>query len=62
MLRIISKTHSSKFGFASNDLNADNGAMIAFVAERMLERGVHKPIGECDIEQRYRIDRAVVYQ
>lgn len=61
MLRIISETHSSKFGFASNNLNADNGAMIAFVAERMLERAVHKPIGECDIEQRYRIDRAVVY-
>lgn len=61
MLRSICKEHGAKFGVAKNEYNADNGAMIAFVAERMLSRGVSEPLSKCDIEQRYRIDRAVVY-
>ncbi|MDE1870061.1 MAG: tRNA (adenosine(37)-N6)-threonylcarbamoyltransferase complex transferase subunit TsaD [Candidatus Micrarchaeota archaeon] len=60
MLFGIAKTHKIKFGYAADAFNADNGAMIAFVAERMLRNGIHSRIEECGIEQRYRIDRAVI--
>lgn len=58
MLESISKEHGSKFGYAPDEFNADNGAMIAFVAEKMLINGMHKPISGCDIKQRYRVDLA----
>lgn len=61
MLQEMASEHGARFGFAANEFNADNGAMIAFVAERMLENGAAVPISECDIEQRYRIDRAKVF-
>ncbi len=61
MLASVCKEHRMKFGFARNEYNADNGAMIAFVAERMLEKGSHQPLEKCDVQQRYRIDRAMVY-
>jgi N6-L-threonylcarbamoyladenine synthase len=61
MLAQVCGEHGTRFGFASDDLNADNGAMIAFTAQRMLEAGAGARIGECGVEQRYRIDRAVVF-
>ena len=60
MLKSICKEHGMRFGVARNEYNADNGGMIAYVAERMLERGHSEPLGRCDIQQRYRIDRAMV--
>jgi N6-L-threonylcarbamoyladenine synthase len=61
MLALVCKEHRMRFGYARDEYNADNGGMIAYVAERMLERGQHSPLDECDIRQRYRIDRAVVF-
>jgi tRNA A37 threonylcarbamoyltransferase TsaD len=60
MLGYVAADHGAKIGYAANEFNADNGAMIAFVGERMLEAGISAKLGECDIEQRYRIDRARV--
>jgi glycoprotease/Kae1 family metallohydrolase len=60
MLSAICKEHGMKFGYAKDEFNADNGAMIAFVAERMLNDGYHASLENCDIKQRYRIDAAVV--
>ncbi|MDE1856145.1 MAG: tRNA (adenosine(37)-N6)-threonylcarbamoyltransferase complex transferase subunit TsaD [Candidatus Micrarchaeota archaeon] len=60
MLGIMAKSHGARFGCAANEFNADNGAMIAYVAERMLVKGLGTPLAKCTIEQRYRIDRAVV--
>ncbi|VVB77239.1 tRNA N6-adenosine threonylcarbamoyltransferase [uncultured archaeon] len=61
MLGSVCDEHKIKFGFASDDLNADNGAMIAVTAEKMLEQGYRAGPKECGIEQRYRVDRAVVF-
>ena len=61
MLESISQEHKAKFGFTTNEFNADNGGMIAFVAERMLKGGFKAKISDCDIEQRYRVDRAMLY-
>jgi len=61
MLRRVCEEHGTRFGFARDDLNADNGAMIAFTAEMMLKKGYSVRMGDCGIEQRYRIDRAVVF-
>jgi N6-L-threonylcarbamoyladenine synthase len=61
MLAQVCKEHGTEFGFASDDLNADNGAMIAFTAERMLKKGYSVRMSECGVEQRYRVDRAVVF-
>ncbi len=60
MLAALSKSHGMRFGYAPDEFNADNGAMIALVAEKMLKRGLFMPIGKCDISQRYRIDDALV--
>ncbi len=60
MLRCIAEDHGARIGYSANEFNADNGAMIAFVAERMLKKGRSVPLRKCDIEQRYRIDRATV--
>lgn len=61
MLAQVCKEHGTRFGFAPDDLNADNGAMIAFTAEAMLKKGYSAKMGDCGIEQKYRIDRAVVF-
>lgn len=61
MLAQVCREHGTRFGFASDDLNADNGAMIAYTAGRMLEKGHWTGLSDCDVEQRYRVDRAVVY-
>ncbi|MGC8710262.1 MAG: KEOPS complex N(6)-L-threonylcarbamoyladenine synthase Kae1 [Candidatus Micrarchaeia archaeon] len=60
MLAIIAKEHHIKFGFAPNEFNADNGGMIAFVAEGLLKKGYKESVPNCGIEQRYRIDRAIL--
>lgn len=61
MLETIAKEHNARLGFTENQYNADNGAMIAFVAERMLKAGAHESLDNCDIEQRYRVDSAKIY-
>ncbi len=61
MLSMIAEDHKAKIGYAANEFNADNGAMIAFVAERMIKGGSKAKLSECGIEQRYRIDRATVF-
>jgi tRNA A37 threonylcarbamoyltransferase TsaD len=60
MLAGICKEHGARFGFASDDLNSDNGAMIAYTAERMLKKGRSAKMSECGVEQKFRIDQAVV--
>lgn len=60
MLNSVCKEHGMRFGFARDEFNADNGGMIAYVAEKLLEKGYSTPIDQCDIKQRYRIDTAVV--
>ncbi len=62
MLGEVCKEHKGRFGYAVNELNADNGAMIAFVAERMLKNGCAAALDDCDVQQRYRIDRAEVFR
>jgi N6-L-threonylcarbamoyladenine synthase len=56
MLGIMARTHRARFCVAGDEFNADNGAMIALVAEEMLEHGVKSDMGRCTINQRYRID------
>ncbi|MDE1827728.1 MAG: tRNA (adenosine(37)-N6)-threonylcarbamoyltransferase complex transferase subunit TsaD [Candidatus Micrarchaeota archaeon] len=58
MLAMVAKENGARFGFAANEFNADNGGMIAFLAERMLKSGMDSKIEQCGVEQRYRIDRA----
>jgi N6-L-threonylcarbamoyladenine synthase len=60
MLGSIAKEHSLKFGVARNEYNADNGAMIALVAEKMMHTKEKYSLKECDINQKYRIDSFVV--
>lgn len=61
MLASIAKEHHVRFGFTERQYDADNGAMIALVAENALSAGHSVPLNDCDIEQRYRIDRAAVF-
>jgi len=61
MLGSIAHDHKARIGYAADEFNADNGAMIAFVAERMLKGGFRASLAQCNIEQRYRIDRAAVF-
>ncbi len=61
ILNLVAKEHGARFGFIEGALNADNGAMIAMVAERMLLAGHSTSIDKCDIEQRFRVDSAEVF-
>jgi glycoprotease/Kae1 family metallohydrolase len=56
MLAEIAKEHGARFGFAEDEFNADNGAMVAFVGEQKLLRGEATLIGKCFIRQRFRPD------
>ena len=58
MLRLMAAQHKTKVFTADNQYNADNGAMIALVAEKMLENGMHRKIEKCTINQKYRVDSA----
>lgn len=60
MLASMCREHGIRFGYAGNEYNADNGAMIAYVAEKLLEKGVRADLHDCDIKQRYRIEEAMV--
>ena len=61
MLGIMAREHGARFARAPNEYNSDNGAMIAFVAEKMLRRGMEVEMRKCDFQQRYRVDEAVLY-
>jgi len=56
MLSSMLAQHNASLYRAPNELNADNGAMIAVVAEKMFKSKIKYSIDECDINQRYRID------
>jgi N6-L-threonylcarbamoyladenine synthase len=56
MLNTIAKHHKVRFAVSPDRLNADNGAMIAIVAEKMFQSGKHYGISNCTIDQKYRID------
>ncbi|MEM3781334.1 MAG: KEOPS complex N(6)-L-threonylcarbamoyladenine synthase Kae1 [Candidatus Micrarchaeaceae archaeon] len=62
MLGLLSKEHGAKFGYAPNEYNADNGAMIAYVAGKAAEHGYAVPVDGASVEQRYRIEEAMVWQ
>ncbi len=60
MLKCISMDHGIKMGYVQNEFNADNGAMIAMVGERMIQNGKYSSISDCKIDQKYRTDKAEV--
>jgi len=60
MLKIISKEHKTRFAVAPNEFNADNGAMIAIVAEKLFNSKVKIHESECTINQKYKIDEVLV--
>lgn len=62
MLELVAKEHNGKFGCAENQFNADNGAMIAYVAENMLKKGYRISLSKCNTMQRYRTDSAEVFE
>ncbi len=56
MLKKMAKPHKKQVYVSPNELNADNGAMIAVVAESMFKSGQSFQIEKLDIKQRYRAD------
>ena len=56
MLKGMVHMHKAKFYVASNEYNADNGAMIALVAEKMHMSGAKIKDKDCNVQQRYRAD------
>ena len=62
MLRGMADEHGITFGYAEDTFNADNGAMIALVAEQMLKHGIKTKLQDCTIEQRYRIDEVKLWK
>jgi glycoprotease/Kae1 family metallohydrolase len=62
MLKGMADEHRVRFGYAEDTFNADNGAMIALVAEKMLASGLSERLSDCSIEQRYRIDGARLWK
>jgi len=60
MLALVAKDHKTTFKVAPNEFNADNGAMIAVVAEQMFRKGISVKASECTTNQKYRIDQAEV--
>ncbi len=60
MLSTIAQSHNGKFGFAPNEYNADNGAMIALVAEKMHNGKYVSRQKNLDVKQRYRVDEAKI--
>lgn len=57
MLQKMLAPHNAKLFVAPNEFNADNGAMISLVAEKMFKAGLRFKMETCDIDQRYRIDK-----
>jgi glycoprotease/Kae1 family metallohydrolase len=60
MLRCIAKSHGARFGIAPDEFNADNGAMIAMLAEKLFRAGMRVPESEFTVNQKYRIDKTEV--
>ena len=60
MLGIMAKSHGTRFFVSPNELNADNGAMIAVVAEKMYRSGERFSVDHLTIDQRYRVDKVKV--
>ncbi len=60
MMRLMAEPHAAKVFVAPNELNADNGAMIALVAEKMLQSGMKYSTKDCNTKQKYRIDTAEI--
>ena len=60
MMKMMGKSHGADVFVAPNDLNADNGAMIAIVAEKKLEHGMNDTLDRCDIDQKFRADKAEI--
>jgi N6-L-threonylcarbamoyladenine synthase len=56
MARIMCEAHGARFGVAADEYNADNGAMIALVAEKMFRSGYKGGKSDCTVKQKYRID------
>lgn len=61
MLTSLARENKARFGYVENEFNADNGAMVAFTAERMLLHGASTSPENCDIMQRYRTEEAAVF-
>lgn len=55
MLGIMARSHGVRFHVAPNEYNADNGAMIAVVAEKMCRQRLARQYTG-GVDQRYRID------
>lgn len=60
MLKIMTGSHGIRFFVSPNELNADNGAMIAVVAEKMYRNGERYKSDQLTINQRYRVDTVKV--
>lgn len=56
MAKSLSDSHNVRFSVAQDEYNADNGAMIAIVAEKMVKNGVVPKASELTVKQRYRAD------
>ena len=56
MVSDVASEHDARFGAAADEFNADNGAMIAVVAEKMLKSGMHVSKSDCTTSQRYRLE------
>jgi N6-L-threonylcarbamoyladenine synthase len=56
MLKIMARSHGVRFVSVANELNADNGAMIAVVAEKMFN-AKEKTREPCTVNQKYRVDK-----
>jgi N6-L-threonylcarbamoyladenine synthase len=60
MLKMISDNHKIKFAVAPNEFNADNGAMIAIVGEKLFKSNIKFKESDLNVNQKYRIDKTVV--
>lgn len=60
MVGLVAGSHGRKSFTAPNEFNADNGAMIALVAEKALACGATFRRADCGVKQRYRIDSVAI--
>lgn len=60
MLSMMAAEHKVRFGVAPNEFNADNGAMIALVAEKLMHSGARHRLEDCSVNQKYRVDKVTL--
>ncbi len=60
MLEAMAAAHKSRVHVAPNEFNADNGGMIALVAEKMLGAGYKFDLSAAVTDQHYRIDKVEI--